>query len=412
MWIVLEYVIYISIFIGFFAISFYVLTFISSLKRKPLLLEDSELPFVSVIIPAWNEEESTETTLRSILESDYPNFEVLFVDDGSKDKTLEIAKRFESKKVKVFTKSNGGKASALNFGIKRAKGEIIFTMDADTIVAKDSMKKMARYFKDEKVMSVTPAMLIHSPDTVLRRMQHIEYLLGIFLRKVFATLNAIYIAPGAFTCYRKKFFDDYGGYVEGNITEDLELAMRIQAKGYKTENCNTANIYTLGPPTFKTLSKQRIRWYTGLITNFWNYRWMVGRNFGDLGVIVLPIGWVTILFSLFITFVTFVTSIPNMYREIIFWGKINFGILGSLNLSWYAIELSILRFLSDPLSVFFIFSVIITFGYLKYAELKTGKIKHLGRNIFLFFFFFIPLFCYWWIVSFIKVITNKKISWR
>lgn len=409
---ILKYIVYASIFLGFFAISFYILTFISSLKRKPLLLKDSELPFASVIIPAWNEEKFIENTLKSVLSSDYPCFEVIFVDDGSTDNTLRIAKKFESSKVKIITKLNGGKASALNFGIKNAKGEIIFTMDADTIIDKSAMKKMARYFKDESVMSVTPAMLISSPNTFLRRMQHIEYLLGIFLRKVFATLNAIYIAPGAFTCYRKRFFEEHGGYDEGNITEDLELALRIQSKGYRTENCADANIYTVGPPTFKKLSKQRIRWYSGLIKNFWNYRWMVSKNFGDLGLLVLPIGWITILFCIFITFMAFFTSISNMIKEIIFWDKINFEVLSIIDLSKYGIERFFFNILSYPIVIFLIFSIIVTLSYLKYAELKTGKIKHLWKNTFIFFLLFAPLFCYWWTISFIKVFLKNKISWR
>ena len=125
-----EVIIYLSIFVGFFASSFYVLTFIASFKKKPLQFKDSELPKVTVVIPAWNEEKSVESTLDSILGSNYPNFEVVFVDNNSKDKTYELAKKFESDpRVRVFSETRQGKACAVNLGISKAKGEIIFTMD-------------------------------------------------------------------------------------------------------------------------------------------------------------------------------------------------------------------------------------------------------------------------------------------
>ncbi|HJX50612.1 MAG TPA: glycosyltransferase family 2 protein [Candidatus Nanoarchaeia archaeon] len=261
----IKIIIYLSIYIGLVSTTFYILSFIADLKKSKLFYRDDELPRVSVLIPAYNEEETIENTIKSILNSDYPDFEVIVVDDGSKDKTLEMAKKIKDSRLHIFHKKNGGKGTALNLGISKAKGEIIFTMDADTFVHPQSMKRMVRYFKNERVMSVTPAMIIHNPKTILQRIQHIEYLMGLFLRKAFASLESIYIAPGAFSAYRKIFFDKYGGYDVGNITEDLEMALRIQSKGYITENCPTAPAYTVAPSKFKELMIQRRRWYYGLI---------------------------------------------------------------------------------------------------------------------------------------------------
>src|SRR6056297_2096937 len=142
-----EWIVYPSIYIGLVAVSFYILTYISARKEKKPLFKDEELPLVSVIIPAYNEEKSIENTLKSVLSSEYPNFEVLVIDDGSSDSTYEKAKKFESDKVRVFKKENGGKATALNFGISKVKAKIIFSMDADTFVEPKTMKKMVRYFK-------------------------------------------------------------------------------------------------------------------------------------------------------------------------------------------------------------------------------------------------------------------------
>lgn len=406
-------IIYASVLFGFFAISFYILTFISAQKRKPDLLPESELPFATVIIPAWNEEKSVKKTMDSILASDYPKFEVIFVDNNSKDNTLKFAKEYESDpRVRVFEEKKQGKAAAVNLGIRKARGEVIFTMDADTKVDKMSMKKMASYFKDPKVMSVTPAMLIDNPDNILRRVQAIEYLMGIFLRKVFAALNAIYIAPGAFTVYRKEFFDKYGGYEEGNITEDLEMALRIQSKGYRTENAPTANIYTTGPSNFISLKKQRVRWYTGLITNFWKYRWMVSRKFGDLGLLVMPIGWITILFCIIITIITGIDAFFKAADYLVYLSSINFQFDSVFNLTWFTFERWLLEFFSDPVVIFLGFSVIAVLMYMKYAEIKTGKVEQKWKNLFWFFLFFGPLFFYWWTISFFKVIFKKGVSWR
>lgn len=409
---VLRILIYIALFFGFFAFSFYLFTFFSSLRRKIPLLEDSELPFVSVIIPAWNEEKSVKKTFNSILSSVYPNFEVIFIDDGSTDNTLEIARKFESNKVRIYTQSNGGKASALNFGISKSKGEIIFTMDADTQVQRDSMKKMVRYFKDKRVVSITPAMLIGNSETFLEKIQKMEYLFGVFLRKVFAALDAIYIAPGAFSGYRKSFFDKHGGFIEGGLTEDLEMALRIQSKGYRTENCTDATVYTSGPATFKSLTKQRVRWYYGLIKNTLKYKYVFGRRFGDLGLIVFPTAWVTVFFSIIITFVTLLNSIKDFVNEAIFLSKINLDIFNLFSFSIYDLQKLLVSLFSEPLVIFAFFSIMFTFIYLRYATYKTGKIKHLLWNSFIFLLFFGPLFCYWWALSFFRYFVKKDVKWR
>ena len=106
-------IIYLSVYMGLISTSFYVLSFIAGEKKKKLMYEDSELPKVSVIIPAYNEEDTIGKTIGSILKSHYPDFEVLVVDDGSKDQTLKVAKEFEGRagKVSVFHKKNGGKGT-------------------------------------------------------------------------------------------------------------------------------------------------------------------------------------------------------------------------------------------------------------------------------------------------------------
>ncbi|HKL24347.1 MAG TPA: glycosyltransferase [Candidatus Nanoarchaeia archaeon] len=408
-----EWVVYPSIYLGLIAISFYILTYTTARKEKKPLFRDEELPFATVVIPAFNEDKSIERTLDSILSSDYPGgFEVIVVDDGSSDNTYDKAKKYEKNNVRVFKKENGGKATALNFGISKARGDFIFSMDADSFVEKYTMKKMMRYFKEPRVMSVTPGMIIYNPKTIWQKVQHLEYLMGIFLRKVFAFLDAIYIAPGAFSVYRKKFFEKHGGYDEGNVVEDLELALRIQYYGYRTENCPDAKVSTIGPAKFKPLLKQRRRWYYGLLKNFWNYRKMVSRKYGDLGLFVMPIGWITIFFSMIAFVYGFIKMTSTIISELAFLSSINYDFASFFDFSAFFFKKIFLTVVTEPLVLFMGVSVVLLAFYIKYANTKIGRINSVFSSLFLFFILFIPLFAFWWFISFFYFLLSKTPKWR
>ena len=249
--------------------------------KKGNIPQEAEDKTVSILIPAYNEAESIGKTIESALALDYPKekLEIIVIDDGSKDDTFKLAKKYKSNKwpkVRIFSKSNGGKGSALNLGISKAENEIIVSMDADTFVQKNALKKMIACFYSDKIMSVTPSMGVYKPESILQRIQQIEYYMGNFLRKSFAIVDSIHVTPGAFSAYRKEFFQKHGGYDVGNITEDLEIALRIQKLGYRIENAPEAVVYTIVPKTFKALIIQRRRWYTGLTKNLYHYKELFG----------------------------------------------------------------------------------------------------------------------------------------
>jgi len=163
---------------------------------------------VTIVIPAYNEERSIASTIASALALDYPKerLEIIVVDDGSKDRTYEIAKRYESEqhpRIRVLTKPNGGKGTALNLGIKNSASDVVVTMDADTYVDRKTLKKMIGLFDSTRIMCVAPAIGVYNPKGIWQRIQQIEYYLGVFLRKSFASMNAIHITPGAFSAYRQ-----------------------------------------------------------------------------------------------------------------------------------------------------------------------------------------------------------------
>ncbi|MFH1521920.1 MAG: glycosyltransferase family 2 protein [archaeon] len=407
-------VLYISIYIGLIATAFYALGYHSGKKKKKPLFTDEELPKVTVIIPAYNEEESIGRTIESIIASEYPTgkLEILVVDDGSKDKTLEIAKKYESKIVKVYTKSNGGKGTALNYAIKKATGEIIFSMDADTFVPSHSVREMTRYFKNPEVMSVTPSMLIHKPKGILQRIQQAEYLFGLFIRKAFVSVNAVHVTPGAFSAYRKTFFDKYGAYDEGNITEDLEMSLRIQYNGYTIEYSPESPAYTIAPNKFKALMIQRRRWYAGLMKNTWKYKGIISPKYGDLGMFVIPIAWISIFLSVFVISYLIINIPINLKDELLFLIKINFDFASLFSVSKYTIERTIFHLLSNGIIIFVAFFAIVLRIYMKFATRKVGRVKGLSVAVTLYFISFAVLFGFWWIVSIFYVALNKKIKWR
>ncbi|MBI2628922.1 glycosyltransferase family 2 protein [Candidatus Pacearchaeota archaeon] len=408
--------IYILAYIGFFAIAYYVISLFTYYKNKEIDGESTDKK-VSILIPAYNEEEGIARTIESALSLDYPRdkLEIIVVDDGSHDDTYKIAKTFISSKnsiVKVFTKKNNGKASALNFGIEKSKGEIIVSMDADSFVNPDALKKMVYFFKNKEVMSVSPSMGVYKPKNILERIQHIEYYMGVFLRKSFATVNAIHITPGAFSAYRKEFFLKHGGYDEKNITEDLEVALRIQRYGYIIENAPKAVAYTIVPKTFRPLMIQRRRWYVGLINNLWEYKDLISPKKGPLGLVVLPVAIITVILSLILTVYSIIRSLIQVRNELISLSAINFRFNDAFEINQFVFSQFFYQLFSSPIFLIsFIFAIIMAF-YLRFSRHQMRYSENIRLNLFLFLFFYSFLFSFWWIISFLYAILNKKVIWR
>lgn len=277
------------------------LTLLQNSSRFSSFKKAKKLPFVSILIPAYNEEKVIAKCIRSVLNLDYPKklLEIIVINDGSKDNTSKIVNRFVNKNkiVKLLNnKVNRGKSYSLNKGIKVAKGDVIACMDADSIVERSALKKMVACFNDPKVAAVTPALKVYRPKHFLEKLQFVEYLLNIFLRKILAWLDSIHVTPGAFSLYRKSVLKKIGCFEEGNLTEDLEIALRMHNAGYKIENVTSAVSYTICPNRWKTLLRQRIRWYRGVIQNSIKYRHMFfNSKYGNLGIFLLPANIISVI---------------------------------------------------------------------------------------------------------------------
>lgn len=409
-------VIFFSIYLGIFTLVYYLLGFLER-RRENNKLTLGKLPFVSVIIPAYNEEETLEKTVKSVLDLNYPEdkIEIIIVDDGSQDRTKEIGKSLEEYNiVHFFSKNNGGKASAMNFGIKKAKGSIVVSFDADSMVGRESLISMIPYFSDKSVMAVTPVMKVYRPRGILQRLQAIEYDLGIFLRKAFSKIDAIHVTPGPFSAYRKEFFDKYGGYDEGNITEDMEVALRMQSLGFKIENCLDSVVYTHAPNTFRSLTKQRRRWYFGMIANLWKYKSLFGKKYGELGLFILPVAILSIAIIITVTFYYLFKLLVDNIRSFELYSLIGFDFFNNIDVQSYSVRLF---FQSLSLENIILFSIAFAFATLVLLYLVNRRIKSSEGivSIFISYVFYVLfyglLFTFWWIISIFYAITNRKVEW-
>lgn len=203
-----------------FSVNVFLIIFLQNRKKYLLPPHQSNYePLISVVIPAYNEGPYIKECINSVLSSDYPKekLQILIIDDGSTDDTYKIAKEFEIYScVGVYTKPNGGgkKASPLNFGIKRAKGELIATMDADSYLTKNTIRQMIPYFDDPHVMAVTPAVKIRQSNNWLKEFQRVEYMTILFSRKLLSFLDAVPVTPGPCSIFRSSVFEKIGGFDE------------------------------------------------------------------------------------------------------------------------------------------------------------------------------------------------------
>ena len=406
---------YAAIYFGLFIASYFFIIFLTEERKDPPLGKlEKNLPGVSIIIPAYNEEKVIVRTVKSCLALDYPKnkLEIVVVDDGSSDNTFGEVKKIRDKRLRVFRKENGGKGSAMNYGIKRAKGNVIASLDADSFVSSNALKKMMGYFNDDKVMSVTPALNVYQPRNFVERLQYAEYAMSIFLRKVFGMVNAIHVVPGPFSIYRKSFFDKYGAFDEDNITEDTEMAMRIQANHYHIKNSMEASVQTVCPSNFKSLLKQRMRWYYGFSKNAVKYKRLFSFKYGDLGACVLPAAILAVLSTAYLFFYTFYKNLSFAWDTFIKVRVLNVNVLDALlHTDPRYIKEFFVSLVSNPFIAFIIISAIIIAIYVISAK-KATKDKENVFIAYVYFFatywFFYPL---WWIAAFIYKGFGGRLKW-
>jgi biofilm PGA synthesis N-glycosyltransferase PgaC len=283
------------------------LTFINVMFYLPIAIYDkflnknvhnnrilTSIPTISIIVPAYNEEENIKRTLDSIIDSDYPAKEIIVVDDGSTDSTYAIASQYmqTSKhcKITVMRKRNGGKVSAINYALRFAVGEIIIVIDADSIIERNTLKETAKEFQRPDVIAVAGEVKVLNPSNFLTNCTALELVLGAnLLRPAFSLLGIVMVIPGALGGFSKKRIMQCGLYDRDTIAEDFDITVKIAKGGGKIVGMSAIS-YTQAPTTLKAFYKQRSRWYRGIFQTLLKHNdAMTSGRYGMLNRVGYPI---------------------------------------------------------------------------------------------------------------------------
>lgn len=301
------------------------------------VLSSPVAPGISLLAPAYNEAATIESSVRAFLALRYPNLEVVVVNDGSTDTTMEVLirqfdlvpihtvywRRVATKPIHglyrsrrypslvVADKENGGKADALNAALNLASGELVCALDADTIIEPDALQRMVRPFlMSGDVLAVGGTIRVANgsvirgghvlssrvPRQPLPGIQVVEYLRAfLFGRLGWNRLGGNIIISGAFGLFRREAVIATGGYDRSTVGEDLELVLRLRRQGYETRGPHRVAFipdpvaWTEGPESARVLGRQRDRWHRGLAEVLWRHRRMLfNPRYGAMGLLVIP----------------------------------------------------------------------------------------------------------------------------
>lgn len=227
---------------------------------------------VTVLVPAYNEKECIENTVRSLMESDHP-IEVIVVDDGSTDGTADIVDDLWLPSVRVVRQTNGGKPAALNNGIRNARHDIIVMMDGDTVFEPSTVRELVQPFGDPSVGAVAGNAKVGNRDSLIGAWQHIEYVMGFNLdRRMYDVLRCMPTIPGAVGAFRRQALDRVGGMSDDTLAEDTDITMAIHRDGWRVVYAERARAWTEAPESVQQLWSQRYRWSYGTMQAIWKHR--------------------------------------------------------------------------------------------------------------------------------------------
>jgi cellulose synthase/poly-beta-1,6-N-acetylglucosamine synthase-like glycosyltransferase len=264
-------------------------------RARSLRFDLAFAPPVSVVVPAHNEERVIVGAVQSILDNGYASFEVVIVDDGSTDRTLEVLRgAFAGDgRVRVHSQPKAGKAAALKTAVALARYEILVAIDADTSLRPGTLAKLVRHFADTRVGAVSGNARVGNRRTWLTRFQSIEYICAFNLeRRALDVVNAITVVPGAVGAWRKELIQRVGGFTDDTLAEDTDLTLAIRRLGYRIRYDGEAVAYTEVPQTTAALAQQRFRWLFGTLQAAWKHRDAMFRpRYGSLGFVALPSIW-------------------------------------------------------------------------------------------------------------------------
>ena len=405
-----------GVYLAFMFIALYMFSFfiILTIRNKERLFSYPEMKKeyrVSVLIPAYNEEDSIEETIRHVMELEYPKskIEVIVINDGSRDGTLGKVKKLlgRYKNLKLIDKENSGKANSLNMGVKGARGELIAVVDSDSFPSPSSLRKLAGFFNDEKMGAVTSFVSVRNADeNFFARIQSIEYLILGWSRNLLDFVDSVYVTNGPLSLYRKKYIEEVGGFDSKTVTEDIDITWNMMEHGYKTGMCLDARVSTIVPHKFRAWFRQSVRWGLGGLQAISKYRKSFFKK-GIFGAFVLPFVSLTIVLSIF----AFVFSVYLILRSVL---------IRTLSASYsVAAQSALFRFedinLHPSILIFFLIALfILSMSYSWYVLQTTKFEKKLDvRRFFTLIFYTIVYLSFYpviWFASLYRYI-KKDYTW-
>lgn len=250
----------------------------------------SGTPFVSILVPVYNEGKVIKSVINSLFNLDYPNYEIIVINDGSTDDTLQEIDCLRQtgecfKQLKVFSKRNEGKACALNYGLSQATGEFIACVDGDSLINPEALRLGLRHFSDPKVGAVAGNVKAINRKRMVSTLQALEYVEGLNMpRRAQGLFGLVNIIPGPIGFFRRSVLEAVGGYSKDTFAEDCDLTLKILSQGWKVRYEPDALAWTEVPETWLDLVKQRYRWTRGIIQSIRKHKGILFNlsiNFGD-----------------------------------------------------------------------------------------------------------------------------------
>jgi cellulose synthase/poly-beta-1,6-N-acetylglucosamine synthase-like glycosyltransferase len=300
-------------------------------------------PPVSIVVPAFNEAQGIERAVRSLAASDYPELEVVVVDDGSTDGTAELVERLGLPNVRVVQQENAGKPAALNLGLAIAEHELVVMVDGDTIFEPETLGRLVRPLRDPEVGAVSGNTKVGNRRGLLGRWQHIEYVMGFNLdRRLYDVLQCMPTVPGAIGAFRRQALEEIGGISAATLAEDTDVTIALGRAGWRVVYAETARAWTEAPSSLAALWRQRYRWCYGTLQAVWKHRpalWRQGeRRIGRRGLPYL------VLFQIALPLLAPLIDVFSLYAFFFLgalWVAAYWAIFTALQLAlgWYAFRL-------------------------------------------------------------------------
>ncbi|HSW99421.1 MAG TPA: glycosyltransferase family 2 protein [Patescibacteria group bacterium] len=271
----------------------------------------SQTPLVSILIPAYNEGPTLENCVLSLFKQTYTNFEIVIVNDGSTDNTEEVAQKLcatYNSTIRVYSQPNSGKALALNLGLEKAKGEIIISMDADSVFLNNAIEQLVLSFHDPAVAAVGGNVRVANRGQFMGMHQAIEYITGLAIQRgAFAHMGCMQVISGAIGAFRADALREVGGYSEDTIVEDMDITITLARRGYRVAYNRHAIAYTEAPETLRTFMRQRYRWvYGGFQVSAKHRDLFMKRHNRRMGTVGMPyfmiFPWVDVIISVILLY--------------------------------------------------------------------------------------------------------------